>query len=90
MKHCLLTQITEFRKTGQKKREQTIIPGGKSAAITKLKKVFILPGEFFYHLNKDDAAIIDKDTVCFSFSLIEFPSLESAKLMLVDNDTKTV
>ena len=85
MKHCLITQIIEM--PGEKKtREQAILPGSKSSAINKMKNAIAMPGEFFYELATKECARVERGSATVGYSLVEYPSLEAAKLMLVEAD----
>jgi len=84
-KHCLLIQIIESSDS-KKTREQAILPGSKPCAIRKMRNAIAMPGEFFYELATKDCAKIIRGSTTIGYSLVEYPSLEAAKLMMVTTD----
>jgi hypothetical protein len=85
VKHCILTQTLEMS-DGKKTREQSIIPGSRSKVLKKMKDVIPMPGEFFFELSKKDCAKIQRGSVLIGYSLVEYPSLDAAKIMIVEKN----
>lgn len=88
LRYTKLIQVCEMP-SGKQNSNELIFPFSKSNTVTKLKKLWPMPSEFFYDLYKKGVAIYTdpNDGSQATISVIEFDPTKKTKE--VENDNKS-